>query len=202
MWHRSDPQAARGNARSSGMNGRCADIRALSRSIPPLSSCADLFRASTFSSAAKEHVDGRDKHGHDDTGRRESERTGVRCPWRSHPDRKRLRSAELSGRTPPTRKSRKTQLSRQIPSSTARPSECGRNGRPLGRRVRSDYSRKKQNRALTARADGASPVLGRRPRSPRGCRRRPRPLSPWPGTPSRSGPRCPRARGRAYRGRR
>ena len=35
---------------------------------PPESSCPCLSRASTFSPAAKEHVDGRDKHGHDDSG--------------------------------------------------------------------------------------------------------------------------------------
>jgi hypothetical protein len=56
--------ARRRNRRSlSGSANRAA----LPRTKRPIkSSCADLFRASTYSFARKENVDGRDKHGHDD----------------------------------------------------------------------------------------------------------------------------------------
>ena len=57
---------------------------------PPDSSCPGLSRASTFSTDAKEHVDGRDKHGHDDkrgeraVTRRRCAKAGTRQPCDKH----------------------------------------------------------------------------------------------------------------------
>ena len=45
-----------------------------------------LFRASTCSSAQKEHVDGRDKHGHDDKGMKDIDRRLAGTVSKREPD--------------------------------------------------------------------------------------------------------------------
>ena len=63
-----------GHPRVLGASGSVSPV-VFPRSNRPLdSSCPGLSRASTFSSATKGHVDGRDKHGHDDNGGSDSER--------------------------------------------------------------------------------------------------------------------------------